>query len=61
MSKFINVDGGCLYVFPESKLQGLGMVTDQIEGNPHQPGADAAIAAKLMSGVVRLEEAILGN
>jgi len=37
------------------------LVADQVEGNSHQPGADAAISAKLMSGVVRLQEAILGN
>ena len=43
------------------KFLALGVVAHQIERDPHQPGADAAIATKLISSQMGLEQAILGN
>jgi len=37
------------------------VIANQVECDPHQPGAYAAIAAKLIAREMSLEEAILGN
>src|SRR4029077_8204934 len=46
---------------PEAKFLALGVVAYQVERDPHQPGGYAAIAAKLISSQVSLEQAILGD
>ena len=46
---------------PEAKFLALGVVAHQVERDPHQPGAYAAIATKLVSGQMSLEETILGD
>ena len=46
---------------PEAEFLALRMVAHQVERDPHQPGADAAIAAKLVPSQMSLEQAVLGN
>src|ERR1700721_3127210 len=46
-----DVDGGLGDSFPEAEAIGPGMVTDEIEGDSHEPGQEGAVSAEAGAGV----------
>ena len=61
LAQILSIDCRGRGIFPETKLLALGVIANQIESDPHQLRADAAIPAKLIPGKVSLQEAVLGN
>ena len=56
-----DVDGGGAGLTPEAELLEALLVADEIDGDAGEPGADGAVAAEAVAGVVGLEEAVLGD
>ena len=56
-----DVDGGGAGLTPEAELLQALLVADEIDGDAGEPGADGAVAAETIAGVVSLEEAVLGD
>src|SRR5437868_11598895 len=61
LAQIVGIDRSCGSRLPETKFLALSVIANQIEGDPHQPCAYAAIASKLISGEMSFEKAILGN
>ena len=56
-----DVDGGGAGLTPEAELLQALVVADEVDGDGGEPGADGAVAAEAVAGVVGLEEAVLGD
>ena len=56
-----DVDGGGAGLAPEAELLEALLIADEVDGDAGEPGADGAVAAEAVAGVVGLEEAILGD
>src|ERR1700679_152921 len=54
-----DIDSGLGHALPEAKAVGPGMVADEIQGNPHQPRRDGAVAAEAGAGVPCPQKSIL--
>jgi hypothetical protein len=58
---FGDVDGGGAGLAPEAEFLKALVVADEVDGDGGEPGADGAVAAETVAGVVGLEEAILSD
>ena len=61
LAQILGIDRSCGSLLPETKFLALSVIANQIEGDPHQPCAYAAIASKLISAEMSLEKAILSD
>ena len=56
-----DVDGGGRGALPEAEAFGAGVVADEIEGEPHEPGGDGTVGAEAGAGGPGAEEGLLGE
>src|SRR5581483_9656353 len=57
----IQVDGGGAGALPELKSAVPAYIVYQVNGDAHQPGLQAGVAAEIGPGAMGFEEAILGD
>ena len=55
-----DVDGCLRDSFPETKTVGPGVVANEVQRDPHEPGRDRAIASKGMASGPGADEGVLG-
>ena len=56
-----DVDCGGRGALPEAEAFGAGVVADEIEGEPDEPGGDGAVGAEAGAGGPGAEEGLLGE
>jgi len=55
------IDGRLRDSLPEAETVGSGVIADQVQGDPHQPGRDGAIASKAAARRPGPDEGVLGK
>jgi hypothetical protein len=56
-----DVDCGGRGALPEAEAFGAGVVADEIEGEPHEPGGDGAVGTEAGAGGPGAEKGLLGE
>ena len=54
-----DIDGGLGDALPEAEAVGPGVVADEIQGDPHEPGRDGAVSTEAGAGVPGAHKGVL--